>query len=48
MMDVKENLLQWFINFFDKKSSSGTVKNKILSKQELGEKLHETIIIKSE
>ena len=34
-MDINVDLLQWFISFFDKKASGGTVKNEIVSNKEL-------------
>ena len=44
MMDIRGVLLQWFINFFDKKTSSSAVKNKNMSNQELAEELHKPVI----
>ena len=54
MMDTKEVLLQWFINFFDKKSalladksaSASGIKNEYMSNKELAEDLHKPIIRK--
>ena len=54
MMDIKEVLLQWFINFIDKKSSAtrvdkvagGATKNKNMPNQQLAEELHKPIIRK--
>ena len=40
MMDIKEVLLQWFINFFNKKSRGVT------TLQNKGEELHKSIIRK--
>ena len=45
-IDVKEILLQWFKNLFDKKTSSGTVKNENNSNKKLAEELHKPIIRK--
>ena len=42
MIDIKVELLQWFITFFDKKSSGSCIKN--ISKNELAEELHKPII----
>ena len=36
----------WFINFFDKKSSRGTVEKENISNKELAEELHKPIIRK--
>ena len=38
-MDIKEVLLQWFISFFDTKTSGGTAKNENISNEELAEEL---------
>ena len=54
MMDIKEVLLQWFVNFIDKKSSAtrvdkvagGATKNKNMPNQQLAEELHKPIIRK--
>ena len=35
MMDIKEVLLEWFINFLIKKTSSGGIKNEIMPNKEL-------------
>ena len=43
-MDINMELFQRFINFFNKKTSSGTVKNKIISNKELAIELHQLII----
>ena len=56
MMDINADLLQWFINFLDKKSTSlgdesasgGAMKNKNVSNQELAEELYKPIIKKFE
>ena len=53
MMDIKELLLQWFINFLIKISSGsntsgGVVKSEIKSNQELAEELHKPIVRKFE
>ena len=45
MMDIKEVMLQWFINF-DKKTSSSGIKNENISNKELVEELHKPIIRK--
>ena len=46
MKDIKEVLLQWFINFLIKKSSDSCIKNKIISNNELAEILGKPIIKK--
>ena len=46
-MNFKEVLLRWFIDFFDKKSSS-VVKNDSISNQEMAEDLHKPIVKKFE
>ena len=46
MMDIKEVLLQLFINFFDKKSLGGAIKSETMANQGLGEELHKPIIRK--
>ena len=46
MKDIKEVLLQWFINFLIKKSSDSGIKNKIISNNELAEILGKPIIKK--
>ena len=43
MMDINVDLLQWLI-FFDKKASSGTIKCKIRSNQQLAKELYLSII----
>ena len=40
LVDINVELLQWFINFLIKKTSSGIVKNEIISNKELKEELH--------
>ena len=47
-MDVNVDLLQWFINFFIKKTSGGAIKNEPISKKELVEELQKSIIRKFE
>ena len=44
MIDTNVDLLQWFINFFIKKTYGRTVKNEIISNKELAEELHKPII----
>ena len=44
MMDINVDLLQWSINFFDKKTSGNSIKN--ISNKELGEELHKPIVKK--
>ena len=47
--DIKEVLLQWFINFFDKKTAgNGAIKSEIMSNQELAEEIHKPITRKFE
>ena len=45
-MNINVELLQWSITFFDKKSSSGTVKNENIFNKELAEELRNPIITK--
>ena len=45
MMDINVDLLQWSINFYIKKTSGGTIKNKIISNKELAEELQKPIIL---
>ena len=45
-MDIKEILLQWFINFLIKKLLVAVLKTKIYSNKELVKKLHKPIIRK--
>ena len=44
MVDIKELLLQWLINFLIKKSSGSGITNETISNKELGEELHKAII----
>ena len=46
-MDIKEILIQWFINFLTKKTSISGIKNGNMSNKELAEELHKPIIRKS-
>ena len=46
MIDIDGFLLQWFINFFDKKGSGEAIKDKNMSNKELAEELHKPIIRK--
>ena len=46
MMDVNVDLLQWYINFFDKQTSCSGIKDENMSNKELAEELHKTIIRK--
>ena len=46
MIDMNVNFLQWFINFFGKKTSGVTVKNENISNKELAEELQKPIIRK--
>ena len=48
MMDIKEVLLQWFINFSIKETSGSGIKNENMSDQQLAGELHEPIIGKFE
>ena len=41
MMDIKEVLLLWFINFFDKKSSSSGIA--ALQNEQLAEELYKRV-----
>ena len=43
MVDMNLDFLQWVISFFDKKTSSGTVKNEIISNNQLSEELHKPV-----
>ena len=47
MMDMKEVLLLWFINFLIKKSKSGSVNNEIKENEQLAKELHKPIIRKN-
>ena len=40
MMDIKECQLQWYINFFDKKSSGSGINNEIKQNIQLADELH--------
>ena len=42
MMDTKEDWLQWFFKFFDKKSKGSGIKSML--NQQLANELHKTII----
>ena len=44
MMDINVDLLQWFINFFEKKTSGSIIKNENMSDQQLAEELCKPII----
>ena len=46
MMDIKEGLLLWFINFLIKKSSGSGVNMQVMPKKQLAEELDKPIIIK--
>ena len=47
MMDIKEDLLLWFANFFDKKSKGSSVaNNEIKQNLKLAKELHKRIIRK--
>ena len=46
MMDNKEVLLQWFIIFFNKRTSCSGIKNENISNKQLAEELHKPIIVK--
>ena len=46
MMDIKEVLLQRFINSLIKKTSDSSIKNENTSNNELGKELHKAIIRK--
>ena len=37
MMDIKEVLLQWFIDFLIKKTAGGTIKNEIKQNEQFAE-----------
>ena len=43
-MHINADLLQWSIDFFDKKSSGSGSKNEIIYNKELAEELHKPII----
>ena len=44
MMDIKEDLLLWFITFFDKKSKGSGVNIPSEFNEQLAEELHKPII----
>ena len=44
MMDIKEVLLKYFINFFDKKIYGSSIKNEIISNKKIAEELDKPII----
>ena len=46
MMDIKEIVLQWFINFLLRKISGSGIKNENISNKDLAEELHKPIIRK--
>ena len=46
MMDIKDVLLLWSINFFDKRNSGSGVNNEIKQNQQLAEELCKPIIKK--
>ena len=48
MIDIKGALLQWFIIFFDKKTSGRAIKNEVISNKELAEQLQKPNIRKFE
>ena len=48
MIDIKGALLQWFIIFFDKKTSGRAIKNEVISNKELAEQLKKPNIRKFE
>ena len=43
-IDIKKVLLHWFINFFDKKLSAGSIKNENMPDPQSAEELLKTII----
>ena len=43
-MDINVDLLQWFINFFEKTTSGSIIKNENMSDQQLAEELCKPII----
>ena len=47
-MDINLDLLQWFIIFFDKRTSGSGTKIENISNKELAEKIHKLIIKKFE
>ena len=44
MMDIREDLLLWFMNFFDKKSKEGGVHVEVKHNEQLAKELHKPII----
>ena len=46
IIDIKEVLLQWVINCLIKKTSSGAIKNEVVSNKELAEGLNVLIVRK--
>ena len=44
MKDINVDLLQWFINCFNKKTSGSGIKNENIPNKELAEELHKPII----
>ena len=48
MIDIKEVLLRWFINFLTKKTSSKAIKNEVMSNKELAGEFQKPIITKAE
>ena len=46
MKDINADLLQWSINFFDKKPSGSGIETGNVSNKELFEEFHKPIIIK--
>ena len=48
MLDIKVDLLQWFLNFLRKSTSRGAIKSGIIPNQGLVEELHKAIIRKFE
>ena len=48
MMDINVDLLSIIYKLFDKKTSDGATKNKIISNKEIAEELHKPIIKKLE
>ena len=44
IIDIKEVLLQWVINCLIKKTSSGAIKNEVVSNKELAEGLNVLIV----
>ena len=43
-MDINVDLLQWFINFFEKTTFGSGIKNENMSDQQLAEELYKPII----